>query len=323
MEYHVPALLKESIDGLNVREDGVYVDVTMGGGGHTREILRRLGPKGVVIAFDQDAEALKNAADDERLHVVHGNFRYLREFVRYEMYKMRGDADGQVDGLIADLGVSFHDFDTPERGFSFRYDTELDMRMNQQGSISAKNVVNEYDARRLGSVLYRYGELKNGNSLAMKIVTARAEGAIETTGQLMRALGVRSDSCGEAKSKENVSMRKEDKKMLTLVFQALRIEVNGEMDALKQMLTSTADVIKNGGRLSVITYHSLEDRMVKNWIKQGNVDGEEAERDDFGNVIAPFGEVGRKYIAPSEEEVERNPRSRSAKLRIGEKNDML
>ena len=295
--YHVPVLLKESIDGLDIKPDGVYVDVTFGGGGHSREILSRLGKKGRLYSFDQDADAERNMIGDERFTFVRSNFRYLRNWMRYY-------GEEQIDGLLADLGVSSHHFDDETRGFSFRFDAPLDMRMNKRAGVTAADVVNDYDEQQLADIFYLYGELKNGRKIASAIVKARNERRIETTGDLLNVT-------------EQLFPREREKKEQAKLFQALRIEVNHEMDALKDMLNGAQAVLKEGGTLSVITYHSLEDRIVKNFMKAGNAEGR-VQQDFFGRVDAPFRMAG-KVITPNDEEQERNPRSRSAKLRIAEK----
>lgn len=298
MVYHTPALLNESVDGLNIRPDGVYVDVTFGGGGHSREILKRLGKRGRLIAFDQDRDAVKNAPDDPRFIFVRSNFRFLRNFLRY--YNV--DA---VDGLLADLGVSFHHFDDPGRGFSFRFEGALDMRMNRDAGMTAADILNEYPEERLSDLLYRYGELRNARGIAKAVVLFRQDREINTTDDLLSIL-------------EPFTRRDREKKVLAQAFQALRIEVNGEMNALTEMLEQALLSLKPGGRLSVISYHSLEDRLVKNFFRTGNFEGE-LVKDFYGNVETPFTLINRKVIVPSEEEQRSNPRSRSAKLRIAEK----
>lgn len=298
--YHVPVLLNESVDGLNIKPDGTYVDLTFGGGGHSREILRRLGPDGTLIAFDQDEQAYANRPDDDRLIFVRHNFRYIAHFLRY----MGID---KVDGVLADLGVSSHHFDAPERGFSFRFDAPLDMRMGQGMTTTAADIVNNYDEKRLASVLDEYGEVKQATRLARLICAEREKKAIETTFQLRDLL-------------LPTVIPPEQNKLLTKVFQALRIEVNGEMDALREMLSRMADIIKKDGRLSVIAYHSLEDRMVKNLIKSGSPTMAEPERDDiYGHSSVPFDAINRKPIVPSETEIQNNSRARSAKLRIAKR----
>jgi 16S rRNA (cytosine1402-N4)-methyltransferase len=298
--YHVPVLLRESIDGLDIKPDGVYVDVTLGGGGHSKEILQRLGKKGHLYSFDQDEDAEGNIPNDDRFTFVRSNFRYLRNWMRY--YGVE-----QIDGLLADLGVSSHHFDDETRGFSFRFDAPLDMRMNKRAGMTAADILNNYSEEQLADVFYIYGELKNARKIASTIVKARNEKAIETTGDLL-------------KISEELLPKTREKKEAAKLFQALRIEVNHEMDALKEMLNGACEVLKNGGRLSVITYHSLEDRIVKNFMKAGNVEGK-VKQDFFGRIEAPFKQVGGKVITPSEEEQQQNPRSRSAKLRIAEKSE--
>jgi 16S rRNA (cytosine1402-N4)-methyltransferase len=296
--YHVPVLLSESIDGLAIHPDGIYADMTFGGGGHSREVLRHLGPKGHLYGFDQDGDAEQNIVDDERFTFVRSNFRYVRQWMRY--YGV-----DHLDGLLADLGVSSHHFDDSTRGFSFRFDAPLDMRMNRRATLTAADIVNTYDEQQLTDIFYLYGELKQGRRLAGAIVKARIAQPIATTGALMEIV-------------EPLFRQEREKKELAKVFQALRIEVNHEMEALHEMLSGAADVLGEGGRLVVITYHSLEDRMVKNMMKSGNVDGK-VKQDFFGRVETPFRMVGSRVIVPSEEEQTRNPRSRSAKLRIAEK----
>ena len=296
--YHVPVLLRESIDGLDIKPDGVYVDVTFGGGGHSREILQRLGRKGHLYSFDQDEDAEGNIPSDDRFTFVRSNFRYLHNWMRY--YGVE-----QIDGLLADLGVSSHHFDDETRGFSFRFDAPLDMRMNKRAGMTAADILNNYSEEQLADVFYIYGELKNARRIASVIVKARNEKAIETTGDLLKVT-------------EDLLPKTREKKEAAKLFQALRIEVNHEMDALKEMLNGACEVLRDGGRLSVITYHSLEDRIVKNFIKAGNAEGK-VKQDFFGRIEAPFKQVGGKVITPSEEEQQQNPRSRSAKLRIAEK----
>ncbi len=298
-EYHIPVLLKESVDGLNVKPDGIYVDVTFGGGGHSKEILSRLGHEGHLFSFDQDADAEANADIDAEgnFTFVRSNFRYLKNWMRYHGVE-------QIDGLLADLGVSSHHFDDESRGFSFRYDAPLDMRMNKRAGMTAADVVNDYDEERLADVLYLYGEMRNSRKLASMVVKARQRSRIETTQDLMNVVGIKAES--------------RDKKELAILFQALRIEVNHEMDALKEMLLSATELLKPGGRLSVITYHSLEDRMVKNVMKTGNAEGKRIQ-DFYGKVETPYSLVNNKVIQPSQEEQQMNPRSRSAKLRVAER----
>ena len=296
--YHVPVLLQESIDGLNIKSDGIYVDVTFGGGGHSREILSRLGKNGHLYSFDQDADAEKNIIADDRFTFVRSNFRYLRNWMRYYGVEV-------IDGLLADLGVSSHHFDDETRGFSFRFDAPLDMRMNKRAGRTATDIVNEYDEAKLADVFYLYGEMKNSRRIANAIATYRQQRKIETTADLMAAT-------------EKLMRTEKEKKDLARLFQALRIEVNHEMDALRDMLSSASQLLKTGGRLSVITYHSLEDRIVKNVMKAGNAEGK-IEQDFFGRISSPFRLVNNKVITPNDDELLTNPRSRSAKLRIAEK----
>ena len=305
--YHVPVLLKESIDGLNIKSDGIYVDVTFGGGGHSREILSRMGKNGHLYSFDQDADAEKNKIDDKRFTFVRSNFRYLRNWMRY--YKVE-----QIDGLLADLGVSSHHFDDETRGFSFRFDAPLDMRMNKRAGKTAADIINEYSEEALADVFYLYGELKNARRIAKSICKAREQERIETTGQLLKALGIETTEENAQFSILNSQLKKD----LARLYQALRIEVNHEMDALRDMLAGAVQLLSSEGRLSVITYHSLEDRIVKNIMKAGNVEGK-VEQDFFGRISSPLRPVTNKVIVPSEEELQVNPRSRSAKLRIAEK----
>lgn len=296
--YHVPALLHESVDGLDVRPDGVYVDVTMGGGGHAREILRRLGKKGRLIAFDQDEAAVKNVPNDPRFTFVRGNFRYLANFLRYHQVEA-------MDGLLADLGVSSHHFDDPARGFSFRFDGVLDMRMNRDAVVTAADILNDYPVERLSELFYRYGELRNARAIAVAIDSFRQERKIQKTGDLLSVL-------------EPFTRRDREKKVLAQAFQALRIEVNDEMEALTDMLEQALTWLRPGGRISVISYHSLEDRLVKHFFRSGNFEGK-PEKDFYGNVKTPFRLINRKVIVPTEEEQRLNPRVRSAKLRVAEK----
>ena len=296
--YHVPVLLRESVDGLNIRPDGVYVDVTFGGGGHSKEILSRLGAGGHLYSFDQDADAEANLVADDRLTFVRSNFRYLKNWMRY--YGVE-----KIDGLLADLGVSSHHFDEAERGFSLRFDAPLDMRMNKRATLTAAEVLNNYGESQLADVFYYYGELKAARRMASLIVKSRAEKPLLTTGDLLEVL--------------NPLLRRDrEKKEAAQAFQALRIEVNHEMDALREMLLAATELLGEGGRLSVITYHSLEDRIVKNIMKSGNAEGKQSQ-DFFGRVETPFRAVNSKVITPTDEELARNPRSRSAKLRIAEK----
>ena len=296
--YHVPVLLRESIDGLAVKPDGVYVDVTFGGGGHSREILSRLGRKGHLYSFDQDADAERNIVDDERFTFVRSNFRYISNWMRY--YEV-----DHIDGLIADLGVSSHHFDDAERGFSLRFEAPLDMRMNKRAGQTAADIVNEYDEKRLADIFYLYGELKQSRHIAAAIAAWRKERKLVTTTDLLAAT-------------EKLFQREREKKEQAKMFQALRIEVNHEMDALRDMLKGATQLLGKGGRLSVITYHSLEDRIVKNVMRAGNAEGR-VEQDFFGRVSSPFRLVNNKVITPTDEEMRHNPRSRSAKLRIAEK----
>jgi 16S rRNA (cytosine1402-N4)-methyltransferase len=295
--YHEPVLLEESIEGLNIRAGGTYVDVTYGGGGHSRRILEIL-KGGKLIAFDQDEDASLNLIDDKRLIFVRHNFRYLRNFLRYNRVE-------KVDGILADLGVSSHDFDVPERGFSFRFEGKLDMRMNQATSLDAAKIINEYDESRLGEIFREYGEIRNWHLLAQTITSVRTNGNIDSTSQFLKVI----EPCVPVKI---------EKKYLARVFQALRIEVNNEIGVLTEFLESTHDVLKSGGRLVVISYHSLEDRLVKNYMRSGRVDGELKE-DFFGKTVSPFKLINKKIICPGEDEIIRNPRGRSAKLRIAEK----
>ncbi|MDD5975269.1 MAG: 16S rRNA (cytosine(1402)-N(4))-methyltransferase RsmH [Bacteroidales bacterium] len=297
-EYHVPVLLKESIEALDINPDGIYVDVTFGGGGHSREILRHLSERGHLYSFDQDADAMKNAFDDDRFTFVRSNFVYLKNFLKY--YGVE-----KIDGLIADLGVSSHHFDDEERGFSFRFNAPLDMRMNKSLSVTAADIVNNYAEAQLSSIFYLYGELSNAKKIAHTIVLKRAETPILDTNQLLDTV-------------KPFFMREREKKDVAKLFQALRIEVNNEMMVLRKMLSQTADVMSENGKLVVITYHSLEDRIVKNFIKTGNCEGEVC-KDFYGNIISPFKALNNKVITPSDEELTVNPRSRSAKMRVAVK----
>ena len=301
MVYHIPVLLKESVDGLDINPDGVYVDVTFGGGGHSREILSRLGDNGHLFSFDQDADAENNIVDDPRFTFVHSNFRWLSNWMRYY------DID-HIDGLLAALGVSSHHFDDAERGFSFRYDAPLDMRMNREGGKTAADIVNDDTEEHLADIFYLYGELRRSRQIAAAIVKARQRKPILTTQDFLQVV-------------DPLFRREKEKKDMARLFQALRIEVNHEMQALSEMLTSATRLLAKGGRLSVITYHSLEDRMVKNIMKSGNVNGKVEEDPVYGRKASPYNLVNNKVIVPSDEEVERNPRSRSAKLRIAEKKE--
>ncbi|WP_172426683.1 16S rRNA (cytosine(1402)-N(4))-methyltransferase RsmH [Flavobacterium sp. ACN6] len=297
MEYHNPVLLHPTVDGLNIKPDGVYVDVTFGGGGHSKEILRRLGPNGKLFAFDQDEDALANALPDERFTLINENFRFIKRFLRFHGVK-------SVDGILADLGVSSHQFDVPERGFSTRFDAELDMRMSQKNDLNAYRVVNEYEEQDLRRVFFDYGELKNAPVLARTIVEARKDYPIKTTDELKDVL-------------KKFLPEKVRNKILAQIYQAIRIEVNQEMDVLKEFIEQSLEILKPGGRFSVISYHSLEDRLVKRFIKNGMFEGE-PERDFFGNFSVPFKTIG-KLIVPDNEEIKINNRARSAKLRIAEK----
>lgn len=296
-EYHIPVLLKESIDGLNIKPDGIYVDVTYGGGGHSAEILRRL-EKGKLFAFDQDSDAMRNKIEDERLILIQHNFRYLRNFLEYNDVQ-------EIDGLLADLGVSSHEFDEADRGFSFRFSADLDMRMNRKTNITAADVLNTYSQEELYYVFKNYGEVHNTGRLVKTILAYRSNDLFKTTDQFREVIA----SC--------IPHGKESK-YLAKVYQALRIEVNQELEALKEMLEQALTVLKPGGRLSVITYHSLEDRLVKNFFKSGNFAGK-IEKDFYGKVNSPFKLINRKVIIPSEKEIDENSRARSAKLRIAEK----
>ena len=297
--YHVPVLLHESIDGLDIKPGGVYVDVTFGGGGHSREILRRLDPTARLFSFDQDADAERNVPEGaEGFTFVRSNFRYLKNWMRFY------DVD-HIDGLLADLGVSSHHFDDAERGFSFRFDAPLDMRMNKRAGKTAADIVNSYDEQQLADIFYLYGEMKNSRRIAAALAKARTDKPIATTQDFLKAV-------------EPLFRREREKKDMARLFQALRIEVNHEMVALKQMLAAATELLAPGGRLSVITYHSLEDRIVKNFMKTGNAEGK-AEQDFFGLIEAPYKLVNNKVIVPDDDEQQRNPRSRSAKLRIAEK----
>jgi len=315
--YHVPVLLKESVDGLHIKPNGIYVDVTFGGGGHSREILSRLGADGHLFSFDQDADAENNIfedrgdakdcsneqkgkrfVDDSRFTFVRSNFRFLKNWMQY--YGIE-----QIDGLLGDLGVSSHHFDDESRGFSFRFDAPLDMRMNKRAGKTAADIVNEYDEERLANLFYIYGELKNSRRIASTLTNARRQKPIATTSDFISAV-------------EPLFKREREKKDMAKLFQALRIEVNHEMTALKEMLMAATDVMKPGGRLSIITYHSLEDRIVKNIMKTGNIEGK-VEQDFFGHIDSPYKLINNKVIVPSEEEQSQNPRSRSAKLRIAER----
>lgn len=297
MEYHNPVLLKETVDGLNINPNGVYVDITFGGGGHSKEILSRLGNRGRLIAFDQDEDALANVINDDRFLLINENFRNIKRFLRFHGIK-------KVDGILGDLGVSSHQFDVAERGFSTRFEAELDMRMDQKGGLSAFNVVNEYDEKDLRRIFLDYGELKSGGGMANAIVLARKEKIIKDSGQLKLVLA-------------KFLPAHKSNKILAQIYQAIRIEVNQEIEVLKEFLSQTKDLLNEGGRLSIISYHSLEDRLVKRFIRNGLFEGE-PERDFFGNFEVPFKAVG-KLIVPNENEIAQNNRARSAKLRIAEK----
>ena len=315
--YHVPVLLKESVDGLNIKPGGIYVDVTFGGGGHSREILSRIGTKGHLFSFDQDADAENNIfesedndinntdtqkarrfVDDSRFTFVRSNFKYLKNWMQY--YGIE-----HIDGLLADLGVSSHHFDDESRGFSFRFDAPLDMRMNKRAGKTAADIINEYDEEQLADLFYLYGELKNSRRIAATLVAARKQAFIASTSDFIRAV-------------EPLFSREREKKDMAKLFQALRIEVNHEMTALKEMLTSATALLTHGGRLSIITYHSLEDRIVKNVMKTGNMEGK-VNQDFFGRIESPYKLINNKVITPSEDELSINSRSRSAKLRIAER----
>ncbi|CAL2101276.1 16S rRNA m(4)C1402 methyltransferase [Tenacibaculum sp. 190130A14a] len=299
MNYHSPVLLKESVDALNIKQDGVYVDVTFGGGGHSREILSRLGENGRLFAFDQDPDAWQNSIEDDRFVLIQENFRYIARFLKFHGVK-------KVDGVLADLGVSSHQFDAAERGFSIRFDGELDMRMDQKAVLSAKEVVNTYEEEALADVLYLYGELRNSRVLARTIVSARKDKKIETSFQLKEVL-------------KRFLPKAKEHKILAQIFQALRIEVNQELEVLKEFLQQIPDLLTSEGRLSVISYHSLEDRLVKHFIRTGLFSGE-PEKDFFGNVDVPLKKIG-KLIIPNDQEIKENNRARSAKLRIATLNE--
>lgn len=312
-EYHTPVLLDESVSALITNPSGIYIDATFGGGGHTAEILSRLSPAGKVIAFDRDSDAINNRIDDPRLILIRADFRYIHNFVMLETLKgtvgnySGGDlnAEAKVDGVLADLGVSSHQFDTADRGFSFRFDAPLDMRMNKRGGDTAADLLNKCSEEELADMFYLYGELKNSRRIAATIVKARGQKPFETTQDLIDAT-------------QPLFPKERGKKEMAKLFQALRIVVNHEMSALREMLEAATELLKPGGRLSVITYHSLEDRIVKNMMKTGNPEGK-MKQDFFGRVETPFKLVNNKVIVPDEDEQERNPRSRSAKLRIAEK----
>lgn len=297
MFYHVPALLDESVRGLNIRPDGIYVDVTFGGGGHSMEILKRL-KKGRLIAFDQDEDAMQNVPDDKRLIFLNQNFRFLKNNLKF-------NGISSIDGLIADLGVSFHQFDEPERGFTFRQDVQLDMRMNKKGSVTAASLLKTLDEASIAKIMYDFGELVNSRRIAREIVTARAEKPLTTVNDIINAIG-------------KLAPPRQEHKFYARVFQALRIAVNHEIDYLREMLEQALELLNKDGRLVVITYHSLEDRVVKNFMKTGNFEGEE-KKDFYGNLITPFRIINKKGTVPEEIEIEDNKRARSARLRIAEK----
>ena len=297
MEYHNAVLLKETVEGLAIKPDGIYVDVTFGGGGHSREIMSRLGEGGRLIAFDQDEDALENAIDDSRFLLINENFRNIKRFLRFHGIK-------KVDGILADLGVSSHQFDVAERGFSTRFEADLDMRMSQKGELSAYDVVNGYEEKELSKVFFDYGELKNANALAAAIINYRTEGKIKSSDTLKQVLS-------------RFLPAHKSNKILAQIYQAIRIEVNQEMDVLKEFLEQSLEVLEVGGRLSVISYHSLEDRLVKRFVKNGLFEGE-PEKDFYGNFEVPFKTI-EKLIVPSNEEIKLNNRARSAKLRVAEK----
>lgn len=297
MEYHNPVLLKETVDGLNIKPEGVYVDVTFGGGGHSREILKRLGSGGKLFAFDQDEDALQNTIDDERFVLIPENFRFIKRFLRFHGVK-------EVDGILGDLGVSSHQFDVAERGFSTRFDADLDMRMSKKNTLSAYEVINNYEEQQLRNVFFNYGELKNAPAIARTIAEARKEGEIKNTEQLKQVL-------------VRFLPAHKSNKILAQIYQAVRIEVNQELEVLKEFLEQSLEVLKPGGRLSVISYHSLEDRLVKRFMRNGMFEGE-PERDFFGNFQVPFKTIER-LIVPDEQEIAINNRARSAKLRVAEK----
>ena len=297
-DYHIPALLNESIDGLDIKPDGIYVDVTFGGGGHSKEILSRLGENGKLYGFDQDEEAYENVLHDDRFVFVRSNFRYLSNFLQY--YQVE-----KVDGILADLGVSSHHFDDEGRGFSYRYDSKLDMRMNQSAKQTAADILNNYEENDLSRLFFQYGELRMARKIASAIVFARQEKPLTTVNEFLDIM-------------DRFTQRDKEKKVLSQAFQALRIEVNQELDALSEMLQQSVDLLATGGRLSVISYHSLEDRIVKNFFRSGNIEGK-IEKDFFGNPLTSLKVINRKIIIPTEKEQRQNPRSRSAKLRVAEK----
>jgi 16S rRNA (cytosine1402-N4)-methyltransferase len=298
--YHIPVMMNQCIEGLTIRPDGVYVDATFGGGGHSREIVKLL-TTGKLYAFDQDEDAERNVFQDDRFVFIRANFRYLKNFLKYHSVD-------QVDGILADLGVSSHDFDEAERGFSFRFDAPLDMRMNREASFSAADIINQYDQRQLMTIFKNYGEIKNAAKLASTIISARNNKTIDTTGALLEIISP-------------LVPKAIEKKYLAQVFQALRMEVNDETGALRDFLKAAYDVLRPGGRMVFMTYHSIEDRLVKNFLKSGNFEGE-VEQDFFGNFITPFQLINRKVIVPDEDEINKNPRSRSARLRVVEKKEV-
>jgi len=295
--YHIPALLNETIDGLQIKPDGIYVDVTFGGGGHSREILKRLGKNGRLFGFDQDLDVLKNVPDDPRFTFVRSNFRFLKNFLKYHGVE-------KVDGVLADLGVSSHHFDEEKRGFSFRFDGKLDMRMNTAAKITAETLINTFTEEQLADVFYLYGEMHNARKIARTIAQSRTNEPIETIFQLVEIL-------------KPYFSREKEKKDMARVFQALRIEVNQELEVLKSLLLASVEMLNKGGRITVLTYHSLEDRLVKNFFRSGNFEGK-IEKDFYGNIVAPLRQVNNKVIVASDAEIKRNPRARSAKLRIAE-----
>ncbi|WP_299535317.1 16S rRNA (cytosine(1402)-N(4))-methyltransferase RsmH [Ulvibacterium sp.] len=295
--YHNPVLLKESVDGLNIKESGVYVDVTFGGGGHSKEILKRLGDEGKLYAFDQDEDALENKIDDERCVLINENFRYIKQFLKF--YGIR-----KVDGILGDFGVSSHQFDQAERGFSTRFDSDLDMRMSKRNQLTAYDVINTYDSSGLQRVLFQYGDLRNAKAIVSALMTYRQKERIQTTVQLKSAL-------------QRFLPKHKEHKILAQIYQGIRIEVNQEIEAIKEFLAQTPQLLDRGGRLSIISYHSLEDRPVKRFIRTGQFEGE-PEKDFYGNVNVPFKKVGG-LVVPSQEEIELNNRARSAKLRIAER----
>jgi 16S rRNA (cytosine1402-N4)-methyltransferase len=297
MEYHRPVLLTETVEGLNIQPNGVYVDVTFGGGGHSREILQRLGEDGRLIAFDQDEDALQNTIDDPRFLLIHENFRYLKRFLRFHNIK-------EVDGILGDFGVSSHQFNVAERGFSTRFKADLDMRMNQNTAFSAYDVINKYSEEKLKNVLFQYGELRASAGMARLIVEVRKETPIISSEELKKALN-------------RFLPTHRENKVLAQIYQAIRIEVNQELEALKEFLIQAEEVLKTGGRLSLLSYHSLEDRLVKRFMRNGLFEGE-PEKDVFGKAAVPFKRIG-KFVIPTQEEIKQNNRARSAKLRVAEK----